>query len=37
MSIRAARKLAAEIKADNVQGKDPIIAAAERAKRENSR
>ena len=32
MSIRAARKLAAEIKADNVQGKDPIIAAAERAK-----
>ena len=32
MSISAARKLAALIKADNVQGKDPIIAAAERAK-----
>ena len=32
MSISAVRKLAALIKADNVQGKDPIIAAAERAK-----
>ena len=32
MSISAARKLAALIKADNVQGKNPIIAAAERAK-----
>ena len=31
MSITAARKLAALIKADNVQGKDPIVAAAERA------
>jgi hypothetical protein len=31
MSIIAARKLAALIKADNVQGKDPIIAAAARA------
>ena len=32
MSIAAARKLAAEIKADNVKGVDPIIAAAKRAK-----
>ena len=32
MSIKAARKLAAEIKSDNVQGKDPIVAAAARAK-----
>ena len=32
MSIRDARKLGGVIKADNVQGKDPIIAAAERAK-----
>ncbi|MDB9706197.1 Arm DNA-binding domain-containing protein [Pelagibacteraceae bacterium] len=32
MSIVAARKLGGIIKADNVQGKDPIIAAAERAK-----
>ena len=32
MSIAAARKLASVVKADNVQGKDPIIAAAERAK-----
>ena len=32
MSIAAARKLAAQIKADNVKGIDPIIAAAERAK-----
>ena len=31
MSISASRKLAALIKADNVQGKDPIVAAAERA------
>ena len=31
MSIAASRKLAALIKADNVQGKDPIVAAAERA------
>jgi len=32
MSIRDARKLGGVIKTDNVQGKDPIIAAAERAK-----
>ncbi len=32
MSIAAARKLAAQIKADNVKGIDPIIAAAESAK-----
>ena len=31
MSITAARKLAALVKADNVRGKDPLIAAAERA------
>ena len=31
MSITAARKLAALIKADNVRGKDPLIAAAKRA------
>jgi len=31
MSIAAARKLAGLIKADNAQGKDPIVAAAERA------
>ena len=32
MSIIAARKLAALIKADNAQGKDPIVAATARAK-----
>ena len=32
LSIAAARKLAAEIKADNVKGVDPIVAAANRAK-----
>ena len=32
MSMSAARKLAALIKADNVQGKDPIVAATARAK-----
>ena len=32
MSIKAARKLAAEIKSDDVQGKDPIVAAAAHAK-----
>jgi len=32
MSIKAARKLAAEIKSDNLQGKDPIVAAAACAK-----
>jgi len=31
MSIKSARKLAAEIKSDSVQGKDPIVAAAARA------
>tara|TARA_R110000803_G_scaffold136596_1_gene203491 strand:+ start:286 stop:1599 length:1314 start_codon:yes stop_codon:yes gene_type:complete len=31
MSIKSARKLAAEIKSDNVKGKDPIVAAAARA------
>jgi len=31
MSIKAARKLAADIRSDNVQGKDPIVAAAARA------
>jgi hypothetical protein len=31
MSIAASRKLAALIKADNVHGKDPIVAAVERA------
>ena len=32
MSTKAARKLATKIKSDNVQGKDPIVVAAARAK-----
>ena len=32
MSIKSARKLAAEIKANNAKGVDPIVAAAERTK-----
>ena len=35
MSVAAARKLCKTLKADNVQGKDPIVAAAERAAERN--